>query len=80
MKYRIIRENEVQETELTTSSFKKDKIQQTILNVDEEGGIIFEKFENFRVGDIIECYDKDHYNAMNKSIALIKESDIKARN
>ena len=57
MKYRIIRENEVQETELTTSSFKKDKIQQTILNVDEEGGIIFEKFENFRVGDIIECYD-----------------------
>ncbi len=57
MKYRLIRNGEVERTELVATSFKKDKVQQNSMTEGEEGGLIFEDYEAYKKGDIIECYD-----------------------
>jgi len=58
-KYRLIRNKEVIETGLTPQSLKQHKKNVNQVRVDEECGIIFESFDEYVAGDIIDSYDID---------------------
>jgi len=44
---------------LVVNSLKQNKKNINMVREDEECGMIFENFDNFREGDIIEAYDVD---------------------
>jgi len=58
-KYRLIRNKEVIETGLNPHSLKQNKKNVNKVKQDEECGIIFENFDEFIAGDIIDAYDTD---------------------
>ena len=53
----MIRDNKVEKIDLKISSLKQNKETAHIIREGEECGIIFENFDDLKVGDIIECYD-----------------------
>jgi translation initiation factor IF-2 len=58
-KYRLIRGKEVIETGLSAQSLKQNKKNVNQVRQEEECGIVFEKFEDFVSGDVIDAYDTD---------------------
>lgn len=58
-KYRLIRNKEVIESGLAPQSLKQHKKNVNQVRQDEECGIIFESFDGFVAGDIIDAYDTD---------------------
>lgn len=56
-RYRLIRNDEVIETGLIVNSLKQNKKNINMVKEDEECGMIFENYDNFNEGDLLEAYD-----------------------
>ncbi len=59
MRFRLIRKNEVIKLGLILNSMKQNKVDINVVYEGDECGLIFEDFEDFQIGDIIECYSVD---------------------
>jgi translation initiation factor IF-2 len=59
MRYRLTRKNEVIKLGLKLNSMKQNKVDINVIYEGDECGLIFEEFDEFQIGDILECYSVD---------------------